>query len=84
MSSIKELHIKFRGIDDWNRPVFKVVDKPIYIGSVVSLFDYTDSKEKIISYFKEHISELVIFGTHFCCEPNGDYINKNTKIIIDE
>ena len=31
---MKEFNIKFVGIDDWNRPVFKVEDKDVYFGDV--------------------------------------------------
>ena len=34
-----EYQIKFRGIDRWNRPVFKVIDKPMYFGSTDTLFN---------------------------------------------
>ena len=30
---MRNFDIKFRGVDDFNRPVFKVVDKAIYFGS---------------------------------------------------
>ena len=30
---MRKFVIKFRGVDDFNRPVFKVVDKAIYFGS---------------------------------------------------
>ena len=66
--------IKFRSIDDWNRPVFKVIDeryKSLYFGSVTTLFNYENSADKVIAYFKDHIDELEYFGDRFGCEPYG-------------
>jgi hypothetical protein len=65
------LQIKFKGIDSWNRPVFKAIEKTIYFGSVTTLFDYSDDSNKIIDYFKNNINELEYFGNKFDCEPNG-------------
>lgn len=65
------IKIKFRGIDDWNRPVFKNIDSNSHYGSVTTLFNYEDSAEKVIEYFKSHIDELEYFGTAFGCEPHG-------------
>ena len=37
------IKIKFRGIDSWNRPVFKNIDSKSHYGSVNTLFNYEDS-----------------------------------------
>ena len=68
------LQLKFRGIDDWNRPVFKSANdryKSLHFGSVTTLFNYDDSSEKVTEYFKNHLDELEYFGDHFGCEPHG-------------
>ena len=68
------MDIKFRGIDDWNRPVFKDIDSPIYIGDVNKLWTYNELGENnhiINTYYKQHIGELEFFGTSFNCEPHG-------------
>jgi hypothetical protein len=80
---MKNIKIKFRGIDDWNRPVFKDIDSNIYFGSVNTLFNYDDTAEKVLTYFKDHIDELEYFGTHFGCEPMGG-ISKNITLEIVE
>ena len=66
---MKTYTIVFKGIDDWNRPVFKVVDKPFYFGSVNILFDWNATEEKVLQ--KITVKDLEYFGTHFNCEPNG-------------
>lgn len=83
----KVFDIKFRGIDDWNRPVYKVVDKQVYFGSVNTLFPDkkiapNNTKEEINSYFKEHTNELELFGSSFNCEPHGGHsVNWKFNII---
>ena len=75
------IEIKFRGIDDWNRPVFKSVTTNNYYGSVHILFSWDDTKEKVLEYFKDHMDELEFFGNHYNCEPWGG-INPNTILKI--
>ena len=75
------MEIKFRGIDDFNRAVYKVDDKPtIYVGSTETLFSFDATKKEVDDYFKDNIQELEYFGRSFNCEPNGGKIN-NLKII---
>lgn len=74
--------IKFRGIDDFNRPVFKDVNSSSHFGSVHTLYNDMYNKEEINKYFKESISELEYFGERFNCEPHGG-INSNIKLIIE-
>lgn len=75
--------IKFRGIDNWNRPVYKDIDSPNHYGNVLKLFSYDDSKERVDNYHKDHLDELCYFGQHFGCEPMGG-LNKEIifKLII--
>lgn len=81
------LEIKFRGIDDWNRPVYKVAGdkyKSLHFGSTNTLFKYEDTVEKVNEYFKDHISELEYFGTNFNCEPHGGMPFKGLELKIME
>ena len=64
------IDIKFKGIDYWSRPVYEVIDKNVYIGSLETLFPDKEiapnnTKEEIDNYFREHLDELVIFGSTF-------------------
>jgi len=81
------IEIKFRGIDDWNRPVYKVVGdkfKTLHFGSVNTLFDYETTAETVNEYFKDHTDELEFFGEHFNCEPHGGRLFKGLELkIID-
>ena len=76
-----ECQIKFRGIDRWNRPVFKVIDKPMYFGSTDTLFNDEVEAEKVNEYFKDNLDELEYFGSHFGCEPHGGR-PENLKLIL--
>ena len=67
------LHIKFKGVDSFNRPIFKSTDRNLYFGSTNQLFSQNDSPQHIIDNIK--LNELVYFGDKFDCEPNGDRLN---------
>jgi len=73
--------IKFRGIDRYNRPVYKVIDKPIYYGSTDTLFHDEAEEEKVNNYFKNNTDELEYFGNSFGCEPMGGR-KENLKLIL--
>lgn len=81
--------IKFRGIDDYNRPVYKYVDNNIYIGSTDVLFPCekiapNGTAKEINAYFRENLDKLVYFGLTFNCEPEGGRFKDNIKFeIID-
>ena len=67
----RNMDIKFRGIDSWNRPVYKVAEKEIYFGSVNKLFSYDATATEVNEYFKANLDDLEFFGDHFGCEPHG-------------
>lgn len=69
-------HIKFRGIDDWNRPVYKSINSAIYFGSTSTLFPDpklapNNTTEEINNYFRANRDEIEYFGQSFDCEPHG-------------
>lgn len=65
-----EVHfnLKFRGFDDWDRPVFKDVDSTLHFGSVNHL---RNSQPDVVDYLETHPYELEYFGEKFNCEPHG-------------
>lgn len=65
-----EVHfdLKFKGFDDWDRPVFKDVNSSLYFGSVNHL---RGSQPDVVDYLKTHPYELEYFGDKFNCEPHG-------------
>lgn len=68
---LRNLDIKFSGVDRWNRPIYKLRDKSIYFGSVNTLFNYEATEEEVNNYFLDNIEELEYFGNSFGCEPIG-------------
>ena len=73
---MRKFVIKFMGVDDFNRPVFKVADSAIYFGSTATLFPDlkkfpNGTKEEINEYFRNNQQEIEFFGNKFNCEPHG-------------
>jgi len=67
--------VTFEGIDNFNRPIFKSINKDnkgnIYrYGYTCLLFDQNITKTKIMKWF-EPIETLEYFGHSFNCEPTG-------------
>lgn len=71
----KEIHLRFIGIDDFSRPVYKSINlnSTIYFGSTKTLFSKQGKEEvkDINKYFRENLNEIELFGVHFNCEPEG-------------
>lgn len=61
--------VKFKGIDCFNRPVFKSTTTRNHFGSTDILFGYDASEEEVLTVITE--SDLVYFGSKFDCEPMG-------------
>lgn len=76
LSDGKHIHVesmervRFVGIDRFNRPVFKSLDKSRrFYGSTSTLFsDYADEEEVLRDVTED---DLVYFGDYFDCEPMG-------------
>ena len=81
---MKDLRLKFKGIDDWNRPVF-MDDNGRYFGDTDHLFDYTASKDDVLNFYRNMPLNNCIcyFGQQFGCEPMGIEIKSNVKIILE-
>ena len=73
------LKLKFKGIDDWNRPVFKDIEKKQYYGSTDILFSFSDSEEKVLAEITRK-EQLTWFGNSFGCEPMGCRIKDDVKV----
>ncbi len=71
--------IKFVGIDRWNRPVFKSLDKQRHFyGDVHTLFSYDATEEEVLQ--KIDVNELCYFGSRFDCEPYGTPVDNLTIV----
>lgn len=71
---MKKRKIKFEGIDAWNRPVFKVIEKKYYISDLENLFSFDVSKKEIKEFYnnKKLSNILTYHGTYFDSEPMGN------------
>lgn len=71
--------VQFRGIDGFNRPVFKSLDKPrTFYGDVYNLFGYEATEAEVLA--KVTADDLCYFGSRFGCEPYGTPVN-NLEIV---
>ena len=76
-----ELILKFRGIDDFNQPIFKS-EKGSYYGTNDILFGYDTTAEQVIKEIDDKKIRLVYFGSSFNCEPMGTRLKSELKIIL--
>lgn len=65
----EQIRLKFVGIDNWNRPVWKAPDQKAYFGSVNELFSFESTEEQVLK--KVDTYGLCYFGDHMGCEPMG-------------
>ena len=75
-----DLILKFRGIDDYNRPVFVDKENKKFYGSVNRLFSGGETFENVIKQLKP--SDIIFFGHKFNCEPEGGNIRGYINIIL--
>lgn len=84
---MRKIQIKFEGIDDWSRPVYKSKLTKSRYGSVNILFPDKEiapnnSVEEINDYFKRNMYQLDYFGSSFNCEPMGSNIPEGFELEI--
>jgi len=77
---LKEVFLHFHGIDYFNRPVFKEINKNNFYGSVTKIYPWNDNGNSISSDIKSE--DLVYFGNSFNCEPMGNPCPDNEQWII--
>ena len=80
---MSKLQVKYVGIDNWNRPIFKPISKNSisYYGSTDILFPYGESESEVKK--KVTAEDLVFFGTKFNCEPRGFKPNNKLEIVLE-
>ena len=69
---VDQVRLIWRGVDSWNRPVWKAPDQKAFYGSVTELFNYDATEDEVLK--KVDTFELCYFGDHFGCEPMGSSI----------
>jgi hypothetical protein len=68
----EQVKLIYKGIDSFNRPIWKAPDIKAYFGSVTELFSYGATEEEVLK--KVTTFDLCYFGDHFDCEPMGSSI----------
>ena len=76
----KIIKIKFHRIDDFNRAIFKDINKKSYWGNTYILFSHDANEEDVLDKINEE--DLSYFGTKFNCEPLGLKISDSYKLQI--
>lgn len=61
--------VKYVGIDSFNRPIFKSLEKKAFYGSTNKLFSYGATEQEVLEKVDEN--DLCYFGNSFGCEPWG-------------
>lgn len=74
------LKLEFKGIDTFNQPIFKNVDKKSFYGTNDVLFSRYATKEEVINKINDLNIRLVYFGSFFDCEPEGIRLKEEVKI----
>lgn len=81
------LKLKFVGIDEWNRPVFKDEDSksPYFYGDTQHLFALDAQEWEVLRYYKDKDlhEHLVFFGNYYGCEPSGEHVEEWIDICIE-
>lgn len=80
------LEIEFVRVDDFNRPVFKPVDKrkKYFLADLSHLFDYDTKEEEIIKFYKDFddLNKFIVFkGYSVDAEPEGNEIIKELRLV---
>lgn len=81
--------LEFEGIDDHNRPIFKIIDgqKKWRFGCCCNLFSLDATEEEVCKKFHKIgsaiRSDFYYFGNKFGCEPSGDPLFDGDKVVIN-
>ncbi len=83
---MRQLRLKFEGIDDFNRSVFVRPETGMRCGDTNNLFALNATKEEVMRFYNNQPKPLrdflVIFGYRFGCEPDGVSLAKDVEVII--
>jgi len=72
--------VRFAGIDDWNRPVFKDMAKNVFYGFTNVVFSHGASEDEVFQEIDPNTIEY--FGTQFNCEPWGGLDHRQRVIVV--
>lgn len=79
------LKIKFVGIDDWGRPIFKPLNKNYYLSDTGHLFRSGDDEKTIKEFYAEMpfpLNKYITYhGSSFDSEPYGNEVEEDLEIV---
>jgi hypothetical protein len=73
--------LKFEGIDDWNRAIFKDQNNNRF-GNTSKLLSWKSTYEQVRKMISEN--DIEYFGSTFGCEPEGGKINPDKIVLVKE
>ena len=76
------LNIKFQCIDYWNRAIYKIIDRQVYLSDTEHLWDYNTPKETIDDYYRNNITHLTLHGENIDDYPIGISVKKSINFNI--
>lgn len=78
------LKIQFQCIDFWNRPIFKIEDRNLYMSDVNNLFDAGTTKKQIQEFYRgKNLRDMItIHGVNIEDDPLGIRVKSNYELRI--
>ena len=71
---MKKVQVYFAGVDYWNRPVFKDINRKRYYCDVFHLVNYNATEDEVLGCYKEVGTAGICYkGTDFESEPSGTH-----------
>ena len=82
MDEERVIEIKFIGLDNFSRAVYKSINySNTYFGNVDKLFG-NESIEEINKFTNDNLDKIELFGTKFNCEPQGGRLDTWKFVIV--
>lgn len=78
------LLIEYKCIDFWNRPIFKITDRNLYMSDVNNLFDTGTTKKQIQEFYKgKNLRDMItIHGANIEDDPLGTRVKSKYELRI--
>lgn len=78
------LLIEYKGIDFWNRPIFKIKDRNLFMSDVNNLFDRGTTKKQIKEFYKgkDLRNHITIHGADIEDDPIGTRVKSRYELEI--
>ena len=84
---METIDIEFITIDDWNRPIFKPIDKSkkYYLSDIGNLFDYGTTEKQIKEFYEDvsdHLGDYITYhGKSIDTDPHGVPLKYELRLV---